>query len=314
MPKPTLSLLIPAYNAAAYLPRLLKSAHAQTQAFDEIWVYDDCSPDDTAEVAAAHGAKDLRGKVNKGCSAGKNALAQHVETDWMHFHDADDELLPNFVQLAQSWMANSQYDVVLFDYEYRDHETNELILTQRFDKAALETDPKAYAIGKQINPFCGLYRRSAYLALGGYDEDPKILYAEDSAFHRKLAFGNLSFSSDSELSIINYRLSGSMSAQNRVKCAISNWESLKLCLAYPDSDRYHHEVATALWHIAALLLSYGENGLAIEAARLAMKLAPHVRPAGSPLFESLANLFPLTGLMVRESAIRLFKPKLREIS
>jgi glycosyltransferase involved in cell wall biosynthesis len=314
MPRPTLSLLIPAYNAAPYLPRLLRSAQAQSQGFDEIWIYDDCSTDNTAEVAAAHGAKVLRGDVNKGCSAGKNALAASVETDWMHFHDADDELLPNFVELAHKWIAKDKFDVVLFDYEYRDNETNELILTQRFDQTALETDPKGYAIGKQINPFCGLYRRSAYLALGGYDEDPKILYAEDSAFHQKLAFGNLAFSSESELSIINYRLSNSMSAQNKIKCAVSNLEALKLCLTYSDSNAYHREIAAGLWSVSALLLSYDQKALAVEAAKLALRLAPQVRPTGSPLFESLAYLFPLTGLQLREQAIRFFKPAFRKLS
>ncbi|MFM7345025.1 MAG: glycosyltransferase, partial [Tagaea sp.] len=48
---------IPAYNAAKYLPRLLASAKAQTEPFDEICVYDDCSTDETGTVAAALGMK-----------------------------------------------------------------------------------------------------------------------------------------------------------------------------------------------------------------------------------------------------------------
>ena len=130
---PTIALLIPAYNAAPWLPRLLASAKAQTRPFDAIWVYDDCSTDDTAEVAKTNGAQVLLGTVNKGCSAGKNALAAHVDDDWLHFHDADDELLPNFVALANSWIDRGAPDVVLFDYEYRDNETGELLATRRFD-------------------------------------------------------------------------------------------------------------------------------------------------------------------------------------
>ena len=68
-------MLIPAYNAAAYLPRLLESAARQTERFDEIWVYDDCSKDETAEIAESYGARVVRGAVNRGCSHGKNALA-----------------------------------------------------------------------------------------------------------------------------------------------------------------------------------------------------------------------------------------------
>jgi len=57
----TIALLIPAWNAARWLPRLLASAHAQSEPFNQIWVYDDCSTDDTAAVAEAHGARILRG-------------------------------------------------------------------------------------------------------------------------------------------------------------------------------------------------------------------------------------------------------------
>ena len=58
---PTIALLIPAHNAESFLPRLLRSAHAQREPFDEIWVYDDCSTDNTALVAEGFGARVLRG-------------------------------------------------------------------------------------------------------------------------------------------------------------------------------------------------------------------------------------------------------------
>jgi glycosyltransferase involved in cell wall biosynthesis len=62
----TIALLIPASNAARYLPRLLESAVRQCKPFDEIWVYDDCSVDNTAEVAERCGARVIRGDVNRG--------------------------------------------------------------------------------------------------------------------------------------------------------------------------------------------------------------------------------------------------------
>src|SRR5690348_347154 len=88
-PPPTLALCIPAYNAGRYLPRLLRAAHAQEgPPFDEILVYDDCSTDDTAAIAGAYGATVIRGDVNRGCSFGKNQLAQRAVSDWIHFIDA----------------------------------------------------------------------------------------------------------------------------------------------------------------------------------------------------------------------------------
>src|SRR3712207_6350869 len=100
MDKPTLALCIPAYNAANYLPRLLKSAQNQIVPFDEILVYNDCSKDTTAQVAMQYGAKVVEGDINRGCSFGKNKLAQVTSCSWIHFHDADDELLPTFTTLA----------------------------------------------------------------------------------------------------------------------------------------------------------------------------------------------------------------------
>ena len=92
--KQTLALCIPAYNAANFLPRLLESARRQAVPFDEIWVYDDCSTDNTSEVAKQFGARVLVGDVNRGCSYAKNRLAEVTESEWIHFHDADDALLP----------------------------------------------------------------------------------------------------------------------------------------------------------------------------------------------------------------------------
>ena len=52
----TLALCIPAFNAAELLPILLTSAKNQTIPFDEILVYNDCSTDNTSEVAKKYGA------------------------------------------------------------------------------------------------------------------------------------------------------------------------------------------------------------------------------------------------------------------
>jgi glycosyltransferase involved in cell wall biosynthesis len=164
--RPTLAMLIPAYNAGPYLPRLLDSAARQTQPFDEIWVYDDCSIDETVAVAERYGARIVRGDVNRGCSHGKNRLAAATGCDWIHFHDADDELMPNFVERAREWMAEDQFDVVLFPYEERDDRSGSSMGIRWFEPESVKADPKGYAVRNQINPFCGLYRREAFLGAG----------------------------------------------------------------------------------------------------------------------------------------------------
>ncbi|MCW2284297.1 glycosyltransferase involved in cell wall biosynthesis [Rhodoblastus acidophilus] len=312
--RPTLSLLIPAYNAARFLPRILESAHRQTVPFDEIWVYDDFSSDDTAAVAVKYGAKVLRGEVNKGCSAGKQALARHVDADWVHFHDADDELLPNFVSLARKWIDADNRDAVLFAYEYRDEESGALLAVSTFDDAALRADPRRYAITRQINPFCGLYRRERMLAAGGYALDPKTLYNEDVAFHIRMAFAGLTFAAEDEVSIINWRIAGSMSGANPVRCAIAHFHVLTTTLALPGATAYHVEIAAKLWANAGILAALGEWSIAKAAVQLAASLGSPPATAGKPWFRALASINPVAALAAREAAIRLLKPQLRRRS
>ena len=89
--KPTIALCIPAYNAANYLPRLLKSAARQIIQFDEILVYDDCSSDATSEIAEQSRTKVIRGDVNRSYFW-EDKLSEITSCDWIHFHDADDKL------------------------------------------------------------------------------------------------------------------------------------------------------------------------------------------------------------------------------
>ena len=147
----SLALLIPAYNAARLLPDLLSSAANQTHQFDEIWVYDDASTDDTAGVATKLGANVVRGDLNRGCTFAKSALVERTQCDWVHFHDADDLLEPDFVQSARAWLSRSDVDVIVFGCEERWRDTGEIISLNIPDDAFLASDPVGYVIKHKIN-------------------------------------------------------------------------------------------------------------------------------------------------------------------
>ncbi len=308
----SLALCIPAYNAAAFIHRLLESALAQTIPFDEIWVYDDCSIDNTAEIATQFGAKVVRGEVNRGCSFGKNVLAEKTNCEWIHFHDADDALYPNFVEQASQWMSQENApDVVLFSYEYRDNETNELLSIRVFDDLELRRDAISYTIREQINPFCGLYRRSAFLKAGGYDLDPLVLYNEDCAFHCQLTRAGLSFAADSTVTVINYRSSNSMSSANQIKCARAQFHVLKKS-AEALVGRYHKEISQRLWGIAGVSASYLDWDNADACVTLAVSLNDRIPKSSSLLFKSMCWCNPYWAIRIREALIRNFKPSLRQ--
>ena len=88
-----ISVVIPAYNAARFLPRCLASVFAQTLKPDEVIVVDDGSTDDTAALAAALGARVIS-RPNGGLSAARNTGIQNASSEWIALLDADDLWAP----------------------------------------------------------------------------------------------------------------------------------------------------------------------------------------------------------------------------
>jgi glycosyltransferase involved in cell wall biosynthesis len=95
--RPTVSVVIPCFNQARYLPVAVASVRAQRYAPSvECLVVDDGSTDDTAAVAARLGVAVVR-QGNAGVSAARNAGLAATRSDYVVFLDADDELLPSAI-------------------------------------------------------------------------------------------------------------------------------------------------------------------------------------------------------------------------
>jgi glycosyltransferase involved in cell wall biosynthesis len=88
-----ISVVIPAYNAAVFLPRCLESVFAQTLKPDEVIVVDDGSTDNSAALAAGLGAKVIS-RRNGGLSAARNTGIQNASSEWIALLDADDMWVP----------------------------------------------------------------------------------------------------------------------------------------------------------------------------------------------------------------------------
>lgn len=309
--RPKLALLIPAYNAAAYLSRLLDSANRQTEPFDEILVYDDSSTDDTSAIAKRYGAQIVRGNVNRGCTFAKSVLAEKTACDWIHFHDADDLLLPNFITLCRKWMSSEGVDAVIFGCEERWENTRELIGTVIPDDRALTSNPIGYMIRVKINAISGLYRRSSFLAAGGFDLDPDVHFNEDQACHCKLARSGIRFRADPSVTVVNLRRQSSMWTLNQDKCLRAHYQVMRKALMGREGERHKESITERLWQVVAGSASVLDWQTADEAAVLAMNLAgPSLAPSGFP-FKALCTLSPRLALRLREWLIRGLKPKLR---
>lgn len=97
------SVIIPAFNAAATLEQPIASLQAQSHVEWEAIVVDDGSADDTLAVAEDLALGDSRIRVvtqdNAGVSAARNAGMDRAQADWLLFLDADDTLEPRFLEL-----------------------------------------------------------------------------------------------------------------------------------------------------------------------------------------------------------------------
>lgn len=93
---PSVSVVIPAYNFATFLPETIVSVREQTHPRVETVVVDDGSTDETPHVLERLEGPDLRWTrtPNRGVSAARNRAVELAEGDYIAFLDADDLWLP----------------------------------------------------------------------------------------------------------------------------------------------------------------------------------------------------------------------------
>ncbi len=94
-----LTALVPAYNEADCITETIRSLQNQTRRPDRIIVIDDCSSDNTTQVARDLGVEVLCPPENTGSKAGAQTFAlPFVETTYCMAIDADTELAPDAIE------------------------------------------------------------------------------------------------------------------------------------------------------------------------------------------------------------------------
>lgn len=105
--RPGVTVLIPAFNEAATIGDTITSLQNQTRPPAEIIVIDDCSTDDTADVARALGATVVRPAVNTGSKAGaQNYAMKNVRTEFTMAIDADTTVAPDAIERFMAVMSD----------------------------------------------------------------------------------------------------------------------------------------------------------------------------------------------------------------
>lgn len=97
---PLISVCMPAYNGAAFLPASIQSVLRQDYGNFELLIVDDCSTDRTPALASSYGTNDPRVRVernrkNLGLVGNWNRCVELARGDWIKFVFQDDAIAPN---------------------------------------------------------------------------------------------------------------------------------------------------------------------------------------------------------------------------
>lgn len=129
---PKVSIIIPIYNTAPWLPKCLESCLAQTYDNIEIVLIEDGSPDNCGEICDSFAEKDARVTVihqeNRGVSAARNAGLERASGELILFVDSDDWIDPDMVKRMVEGQLAGQYDLVICGVR---HFRNEQIVLEK---------------------------------------------------------------------------------------------------------------------------------------------------------------------------------------
>lgn len=186
---PSVSVIIPAYNAAKFIRDGLASLEAQSRRPDEVIVIDDGSTDKTGVLVHEFAKKSelnihYEWQENSGTAAARNAAIRLSRGEYLAFLDADDIFYPEFLELAvealsryPQWVACfSDRDVV--DVEGTllgrdlDHPKFRKIRKRALDRDFVELcDDQLFkmTISGSVIPLGAVYRRSAVEAVSAFD-------------------------------------------------------------------------------------------------------------------------------------------------
>jgi glycosyltransferase involved in cell wall biosynthesis len=153
--QPLVSIVLPAYNGAAYLSEAIDSCLAQTYRHWELILVDDCSTDATPQIISDYAGRDprirsIRHETNKKLPEALNTGHAAARGDYLMWTSDDNRFLPSAIQEMDE---KGRY--------VRDHPAQ---------------PASALAYMNAIGP-CFLYRRSVYERVGAYNAD--LFLAED---------------------------------------------------------------------------------------------------------------------------------------
>lgn len=176
---PLVSVIIPVFNAEAYIACAVESVFAQTYENREIIVVNDGSTDQTVEILKQYGDRiTLMQSPNAGPSTARNIGIQASHGEFLVFLDADDWILPEKLARQVHFLLTNPEIGVVYSGGYRfrtlangSKSLVSLVSTDLLNQG-LGADSDTLSILLLQNPFpihCAMCRRETVVSVGGFD-------------------------------------------------------------------------------------------------------------------------------------------------
>lgn len=180
---PRLSIVLPTYNQAHFLPRALDSVLNQTFHDYELIVVNDGSTDDTSHVLNEYQQRygfTVVHQVNQKLPGALNTGFRRARGQYLTWTSSDNIMLPNMLQvLVDALDRHPEIGLVYADWEVIDEQdvVVGVVQTLDFDRFLLMRIDYINA--------CFLYRRACQDKVGLYD--PEYIHAEDWEYWLRIA-------------------------------------------------------------------------------------------------------------------------------
>lgn len=166
---PSISVIVPVYNNPKDLRECLAAIVAAPALNKEIIVVDDGSTDDTPSVATEYGVRLLRLAQNSGVSVARNFGARHAQGDILFFVDSDVVIPSGAVEsVVRLFQQDSELAAMFGSYDTKPRARATVSryrnLLHHYVHQTGSTEASTFWAG------CGAVRRSAFEAVGGFDE------------------------------------------------------------------------------------------------------------------------------------------------
>ena len=171
------SVVIPCYRQAYFLPEAVESVLAQTHLDREIIVVDDGSPDHTSEVVQRYPTVKCVRQQNQGLAGARNAGFRASTGNYVVFLDADDRLTPNaleahlgcFAKSPESGFVVGDIDHITVDGSHADSPRWPMLNSNQYEEML--------RVNHVANTIAVMFRREVLKQLGGFE--PACSPAED---------------------------------------------------------------------------------------------------------------------------------------